>query len=312
MAASRYDGPVIDCHHHFWDLGMGRHPWLAEGAGLPGLGDLAYLRTDYLPEQFEADSAGQNVAATVCIEALWDASRDPAEEIAWFDTVPRREGVAARYVARANLGEAGAAARLDRLAAHERVAGVRESVRWHPDPARRWSERKLIEDPAWQRGVGLLCGRGLLLELLIYPWQADAVLELARAHPDLAIVIDHCGSPVDRDQEGVARWLNGLEAMSRARNVHLKLSNFARYAARHDAASASAVIRPCVERFGAARCLWGSDYPVARHTLPYAATLALFRAAIAGLERAAQEAILFGNASRLYRLLQGRSRDGES
>ena len=22
------DLPVIDAHHHFWDLSMGKHPWL--------------------------------------------------------------------------------------------------------------------------------------------------------------------------------------------------------------------------------------------------------------------------------------------
>jgi len=24
----RYDGPIIDAPHHFWDLGLGKHPWL--------------------------------------------------------------------------------------------------------------------------------------------------------------------------------------------------------------------------------------------------------------------------------------------
>ncbi len=299
---AQYDGPVIDSHHHFWDLAMGRHPWLAPGAGLRGLGDLAYLRHDYLPAHFEADSAGQDVAATICIEALWDASRDPLEEIDWFDRLQRRDGIAARYVARADLAEPGAQQRLERLQTHARVAGVRETVRWHPDPARRWSEHPPMERMEWQRGVALLAGRGLLLELLLFPWQAEAVVGLAQKHPDLAIVVDHCASPIDRDEAGLARWRQGLEWMCRAPNVHLKLSNFARYAADGSVAAVRAVLRPCLEAFGPDRCLWGSDYPVARHTLPYGATLQLFRRAIAELTLSEQASVLFGNAARLYRI----------
>lgn len=299
---TRYDGPVVDSHHHFWDLSMHRHPWLEPGGGLPGFGDLAYLRHDYLPPDFEADSAGLGIAATVCIEALWDSRGDPLEEVAWIDSLARRDGVAARCVARAELAAPGLTARLDALAAHPRVAGVRESVRWHPNPARRWSERAPMEDPAWQRGVGVLAGRGMLLELLLYPWQAEAVRALAEAHPGLAIVVDHCGSPVDRDEAGIRRWRQGLEAMGGAANVHLKLSNFARYASEHSAAAARAVLAPCLDAFGAERCLWGSDYPVARQTLPYADTLGLFRDAIGTLPPASQAAILCGNAARLYRI----------
>ncbi|TJV36722.1 MAG: hydrolase, partial [Mesorhizobium sp.] len=40
-----YSGPIIDAHHHLWDLGLGRHPWLATTAGeRGGLGELGPLR----------------------------------------------------------------------------------------------------------------------------------------------------------------------------------------------------------------------------------------------------------------------------
>jgi predicted TIM-barrel fold metal-dependent hydrolase len=92
-------GAVIDAHHHLWDLSMGRHPWLAPTGGLSTLGDLDYLRQSYGVEEFAADSAGTGVVASVHVEALWDPARDPAEETAWLDTLPLRNGIAARCVA---------------------------------------------------------------------------------------------------------------------------------------------------------------------------------------------------------------------
>ncbi len=297
-----YDGPAIDGHHHLWDLAMGRHPWLTPQGAVTALGDLAYLRRDYLPADLEADAAGAGVAATIVVEALWDPARDPYEEVGWLDGLERRPGIAARYVARADLAAPGAADAVARLGRHPRVAGVRQTIRWHPDPSRRWADRAPMEDPAWQRGVGLLREHGLLLELLMYPWQAQAVADLARAHPDLPIVVNHCSSPIDRDEAGIARWLTGLAAMAQAPNVHLKLSNLPSYAAAPTAAAIRDVIDPCLAAFGPARCLWGSDYPVARKALPYAGTLRLVREALADLPMAAQRAILCGTAARLYGL----------
>lgn len=297
-----YDGPAIDCHHHLWDLAMGRHPWLTPQGAVGALGDLTYLHRDYLPTDFEADAAGQDVAATVVVEALWDSDHDPYEEVEWLDGLERRPGIAARYVARADLVTPGAFDAVARLGRHPRVAGVRQTIRWHPDPSRRWADRAPMEDPAWQRGVGLLSEHGLLLELLMYPWQAGAVADLARAHPDLQIVVNHCSSPIDRDEAGIVRWQDGLTAMSQATNVALKLSNLPSYAAAPTPEAIRVVVDPCLAAFGPARCLWGSDYPVARKALPYAQTLRLVREALGDLPPSDQRAILCGNAARLYGL----------
>ena len=33
----RYGGPVIDPHHHLWDLSLQRHPWLAKARATGGV-----------------------------------------------------------------------------------------------------------------------------------------------------------------------------------------------------------------------------------------------------------------------------------
>ena len=298
-------GPVIDCHHHLWDLSMGRHLWLTPKAGLAGLGDLAYLRHDYGVPELAADIAGTGVVATVHIEALWDPSRPPVEETEWLDSLPLQPGMAARCIGAAPLAAPDAAEILTSQARHKRVAGIRQTLRWHPDPKMRWSQDNLVESPAWRQGVSLLAGHGFLLEILTNPWQAKAVADLAGDFPSLPIVVNHCCSPLDRDEAGIRRWRGGLEAMGKRPNIHLKLSNFPRYSAALTPEAAREVLMPCIEAFGAARCLWGSDYPVARPQAGYAETLDLFRRAVAPLPAAEQRAMLYDNTARLYGITTG-------
>lgn len=292
--------PIVDAHHHLWLYESGRYPWLRPGGGPQSLGDLAYLRSNYLPGDFANDCAGQNLVASIVVEALWDTARDPFEEIEWLDSLPRIGGIASRYVAFADLASPGVSARVAKLAGHERVAGIRQTLRWHPDPSRRWSEARLTDDPAWRRAVGLLQDAGLLLEILTYPWQAEDVGRLAHDYPHLAIVVNHCSSPIDRDEAGIARWKAGLTTMASAPNVHLKVSNFVGYVTDSSVKAARNVIQPCIGAFGAERCLFGSDFPVARRAMSYSDMCDLFRAAISDRPPAEQQAILSRNASRLY------------
>lgn len=305
-----YSGPIIDAHHHLWDLSLGRHPWIT-GAGVAALGDVAYLRRDYGLAELRADMEGQGVVGSVHVEALWDRARDPVEETRWLEGLARPvglpPGIAARYVASVPLGRPGAAEILSRqLAASPRVVGLRETVRWHPDPARRWTDRDWLNDPDWCRDLRLLrppsCSNdGLLLELLMNPYQAADLARLAAAEPDQIFVVNHCASPVDRDAAGLARWLAGLDAMAARPNIAIKLSNASAYSAGTSTEALAAVVAPILERFGPARCLFGTDYPVARRTMRYHEICDAMRAILAPLTPAEQRAVFHDNAARLYR-----------
>ena len=296
-----YAGPIVDAHHHFWDLSGGRHPWLTDPAAAVGaLGDIGYMRRDYLPPDYAADAAGQGIAASVHIEALWDPARDPAEETRWLDSLPRPSGIAARYVAAAPLASADPARTLEAHAASPRVAGVRETIRWHPDPAKRWTRQGLVNEPAWRRGLAQVTRRGWTLDLLMNPHQADEVAALARDVPGQAFIVNHCCTPNDRDPEGMARWRAGLRAMGRQPNIAIKLSNYAAYAPDRSFAADRDTLRTCIDAFGPARCMFGSDYPVARRTMPYPALVQRFRDIVAEYAATEQRALFHDTAARLY------------
>jgi predicted TIM-barrel fold metal-dependent hydrolase len=249
-----YDGPIIDSHHHLWDLARGHYPWLSGTAAIGALGDIAYLQRDYLIADYLADIAGQGITGSVHIEAVWDRARSPAEETAWLDTLERPAGIAARYVAAAPLDSPDVGAVLAAQAACPRVAGIRETIRWHPDPARTWTRRGLVAEPGWRRGLALLARHGFVLDLLMNPHQSMEVAALADDFPDQTFIVNHCATPNDRDEAGLARWRDGLAAMGQRRNIALKLSNFSAYTPEGNPAGHRDTLLTCIDAFGPERC----------------------------------------------------------
>lgn len=297
-----YAGPVIDAHHHLWDLSMARHPWLAaDDPAMASLGNIDFLRHTYLPADYLRDAGDTNLVGTVHVEAAWDRARDPVEETRWVVGLDRPRGVARRLVGFVRLDAPDVE---DQIAAHRDagpVVGVRETIRWHPDPAKRWTDAGILDRSATRRGIAALARNGLLLEVLMNPYQADDVHRLARDMPDLQIVVNHCATPVDRDAAGLARWRAGLARMADCANVAIKVSNFAAYAADRSAGALRATVMACVEAFGPTRAMFGTDYPVGRRALGYTETVAAFAASIADLSAQEQRDLFHDTAFRLYR-----------
>jgi predicted TIM-barrel fold metal-dependent hydrolase len=297
----RYDGPMIDAHHHLWDLSLGRHPWItSDESSIKALGDISFLRHDYLPRDYLADAGTQKIMGSVYIEALWDRARPPEEEIAWVNALAKPPGIASRCVAWADLTAPDIDEVLARLAAQGTVAGVRETIRWHPDPAKRWTRAGIVDDPAWRHGFSRLGRHGFLLEVLMNPYQAEEVARLAGDFPEQMIVVNHCGTPVDRDADGLSRWRAGLAAMAAHPNVAIKLSNYGNYAADHSPAALAAVVMTCLDAFGATRALFGTDYPVARRNMSFEAICERLKDILAPLSETEQRAVFFGNVERIY------------
>ena len=57
----------------------------------------------------------------------------------------------------------------------------------------------------------------------------------------------------------------------------------------------------CIEAFGTSRAMFGTDYPVARRNMAYAAMVDAFAEIIAAFSPDEQAALFHDNAHRLYR-----------
>ncbi|MCP3476835.1 amidohydrolase family protein [Bradyrhizobium sp. CCGUVB1N3] len=298
----RYDGPIIDAHHHLWDLSLGRHHWLAVSAGQRGgLGDLASLRRNYLPEDYRRDAVRQNVVGSVHVEAGW-ASDDCLGETRWLETLDKTNRIADRYVVHVPLASAQAPALIEAQARFSRVVGVRDILSWSEDPARRFAARgDFIDDPQWRSGLARLKSHELAFELMVFPDQLAQAEKLERDFPNQLLVLNHCGSPIDRDPEGMLRWRKALASLGRAPNVSIKISDLVAYDHHWTLESLAEVVLHCLECFGVARAMFASDFPVARLHASFDEVYEAFKTIVSQLSADEQTALFFANAARFYR-----------
>ncbi|MDG4892727.1 amidohydrolase family protein [Mesorhizobium sp. WSM4976] len=297
---SPYTGPIIDPHHHLWDLELGKHPWLAPPVA--GTDSNARLRRSYMIDDYLADSKDQNVVATVHVEAAW-LDADCVGETRWLDGLARRAGVARRYVAHVALDRPDAPELLAQQAAFPDVVGIRDILSWHRDPARSFRARRdVMDDPAWRRGLAQLRNHRLSFDLMIFAGQLTDAIRLAAAFPDQQFVLNHSGSPVDRDIDAMAAWRRGIAELATAPNVAIKISALTGYDPDWTLASIRPLILHCVEAFGPERTMFASDFPVTSLHATYSETYAIYRAVAAEFTAAEQRALFHDTARRIYRI----------
>lgn len=274
---------------------MDRHPWL-RGQEAP-----AFQRS-CMPQDYLEAAQGFDLVASVHVEANWDLT-DPRGEIEWLDSMPRPDGIAARYVAFTNLGKDGVEANLEAFSAHERVVGIRDIVSWHPDPARSAAkDRHRMMNPTWRAGLARLETLDLSFDLLMSPWQVEDALDLFRAFPGIPFAINHCGSPFDRSPEGLAAWAEGLKKLAEAPNAWLKISDLVAYDPNLTDESLSQGSLACLDAFGPERCMLASDHPVVTLAASFRETYDHFRSIFSGLPEREQYALFAGNAAQFYRI----------
>ncbi|MDB5552624.1 MAG: hypothetical protein JWL86_2608 [Rhizobium sp.] len=265
------------------------------------MGDLASLRQDFVVEDYLAQAKGEGIVATVHVEGGW-AGGPAGEESAWLDTLDRRI-VAARHVFHVALDEPEAVAQVAAEARHPRAAGLRDIVAWHPNPTRSFaSHPHRMSDPGWRKGLAALAVANLPFDLMLYPHQMEEAALLASDFPGMTFVLNHCGSPADRSESGMALWREGLSRLAANPNVVIKISNPVAYDHDWTEESLAVVILHCLETFGPERSMFGSDTPVSGLQASFGRLLEVYRKILAECPLSAQRAFFHGTAARIYRL----------
>ena len=299
--SSLYDGPIVDAHHHLWDLDSGRYSWLTDGPRDAVFGSTAPLIRDYLLDDFLADMASIDLVKSVHIQASF--ADDPVDETRWLQGLADARGFPHGIVGNAPLEAPDAEAVLEAHSAHANMRGIRQILSWHSNPAWSFTERAdLMQDAAWRRGFGLLKRYNLSFDMMIYSGQLGEALGLAQAFPDTQIVLNHTGSPADRDDDAIAAWRAGMSALAGAANVAVKISDLGAYDHDWTTESTRPFIRHAIDAFGVERCMFASDFPVAGLHGGADAVYTSFKTIVADLTQAEQRALFHDNAVRVYRL----------
>ena len=242
----------------------------------------------------------------VHIEAEHDP-RNPLGETRWLTDLAARPGpppgLPAACVGQAWLDRGDVAEILAAQAEFPLVRGVRHKPAAAADPrAARRGAPGSMDDPAWRRGYALLAGHGLSFDLQTPYWHLDAAAELAADFPETRIVINHTALPADRSQDGLTAWRAALETVAAHANVALKISGLGLPGRPWTVAGNGPVVRDAIAIFGAARCLFASNFPVDSLVADYRTIFSGFREITAELPAAEIAGLFHDNAVRIYRL----------
>ncbi|GLU33800.1 amidohydrolase family protein [Trinickia caryophylli] len=300
---------VVDAHMHFWDLATHHYPWLAE-PGTSFVGDARLLKHNYLPGDLLRDAGDIEVVKAVHVEANHDP-RDPVEETRWLQSLAdagQEAGGAARrlpdaIVAAADLAAPDAA---ETLAAHARFAnarGIRQILNRHPNRLYNYVERDYLRDETWRRHFGLLARYGFSFDLQLYPAQMKEAAQLAAAHPDIQIVLNHAGMFVDRNTvTGYREWRDGMRALAALPNVAVKISGLAMFDHAWTIESFRPYVLETIDTFGVERAMFASNFPVDRLFGGYGDLWRAYAEIVGGAGEAERQALFRRNAERIYRI----------
>jgi L-fuconolactonase len=137
----------------------------------------------------------------------------------------------------------------------------------------------------------------------VFPNHLKHVPTLAEKVPNLTLIIDHLAKPPIKDKQ-MGDWADQMAAAAQYPNVYAKISGLNTAVGSPDwsAADLKPYIDFAIEKFGAERLMFGSDWPVAILAGDYAKVWAETNKALAGRSQAEIDAILGGAAANAYRI----------
>ncbi|MFN0072191.1 MAG: amidohydrolase family protein [Chloroflexota bacterium] len=320
------DLPICDPHHHFWDFRTERLP---------------YQR--YLLHELSADiGSGHNVRSTVFIEARAMYRADASEALRPVGEVEFVQGLAAASAsglygparaaaaiighANLNLGEhVEPVLEAIQLASPNRFRGIRHTVTWDPNPhventAAHKIPHQLTSDQFIQ-GARVLARMGLSYDCWQYFHQLPELAALARAIPDLSIIVNHIGGMVrngpyaGRDDEILPAWRSSIAELAACPNVSIKLGGLGMPRTGFDwhtrtipvgseelASSIAPFFHYCIEQFSPERCMFESNFPVDKVSYSYHVLYNAFKRLSREYSPSERAAMFHDTAVRIYRV----------
>jgi L-fuconolactonase len=310
---------IVDPHHHFF----------AESEHFP----------HYSLDDLWADTGTHKVEQTVYLQC-WEGYRKsgPEElqavgETEWVHSIAaeaRKQPDAAQICAMIGTAELrlGAAVR-PVLEAHQAASplfrGIRQPAAWDaseelmsmPD----LDNANLYGDSKFREGFALLDDMNLSFDAYHYHHQTPFLTDLARAFPDIDIILNHLGTPpgigpyAGRRTEIYEQWTAGLKDLATCPNVTVKLGGLAMpwtgfgFEGNPTPPSSDDIVREqaryyhfAIDAFGPSRCMFESNFPVDKLAVSYPILWNAFKKMVADFTEEEKDQMFRGTATRVYGL----------
>jgi L-fuconolactonase len=282
MTAPKPKLRTIDSHQHFWEYDPAEYPWMKPDWP---------IRRSFLPPDLEPLLHKSGFDGCVAVQA-----RQTLKETEWLLQLAARYPFIAGVVGWVDLRSPDVSKQLEAFQGNKHLVAVRHVVQDEPDD-------RFMLGRDFLRGIGALKNFELAYDILIFPRQLPAAIELAHRFPDQPFVLDHIAKPFIKDQQ-IEPWRSQIRELAEAPNVFCKLSGMvteARWQTWKDED-----FRPYLdvvwEAFGADRLMIGSDWPVCLLSAEYKPAMDVIQKFLGQFSAEDQEKVLGANAIRFYRL----------
>jgi predicted TIM-barrel fold metal-dependent hydrolase len=307
----RFDMPIVDAHHHLWDLQAGRYPAFQDHYEADFfLGDYRKICRDFLPTDLAAAYAGFDIIGTVHIQA-GRAAPERVQETAWIEAIHAEWGLPNAIIGHVIFTQPDCAEILAQHARYPLMRGIRSRPVTSDGPGQSVAGQPgTMQDDHWLRNFALLEQHRMSWDMRIPYWHLEEGAALARSFPGIPMVVNHAGLPLDRSEEGLAIWRRGLGQLADCPNTMLKLSELGLPHGRWDVPSNVRVVREAAAIFGPDRIIFASNLPVATLSTDFPGIIAVMREGLRDRPREALEKFFHRNAIRFYRMQVGQAAGG--
>lgn len=317
--------PIIDPHHHLWDVGFGRY---------------------YIEELLEdINSSGHNILSTVYIMSSSNTkiySKDgleefkPLNEIEFATSEGKRADLIPYNKVKVNASIVGSVDLtygnklqpvLEKAVniSEGRLKGIRMLLASHTDPrissGAVKSDLGLMLHPNFIDGAKCIQNANLSLDFWIYHTQLNEMEKIARSLPDLTIILNHIGGPIhlgeyEGKQAATHReWRSAMMRLSRIPNINVKLGglgmavNGAKFHNNKfppNSVQLSDVWKPwiyeTIDMFGFDRCMFESNFPVDKGSCSYGALWNAFKILAKDMSDDEINKLFSKNAAKIYKI----------
>ncbi len=319
------DLPIIDPHHHLWDAGFGRY---------------------YVEELLkDIKSSGHNVESTVYIMSSSNTkiyAKDgpeefrPLSEIKFATDEAKRADLIPNNHVKVNASIVGSVDLtfgkklkpvLEKAIniSEGRLKGIRMLLASHQDPrinsgAVR-SDLGLMLHPNFIDGAKCIQNADLSLDFWIYHTQLYEMEQIARALPDLTIILNHVGGPIHLGEyEGKQalthrEWRSAMMRLAKIPNINVKLGglgmavNGAKFHENDNPPNSTQLsniwkpwIYETLDMFGFDRCMFESNFPVDKGSCSYGVLWNAFKILAKDMSEDEKNKLFKQNASRIYKI----------
>lgn len=284
----------VDTHIHHWDL---NNPDIHYGALQPdyihpviGPRFSELRKSNYFAEDFIRETRNSNVIKAVHVEAA-SGTANPVNESKWLQELANKTGFPHAIVAHANLKDPDVESTLAQHCEYPNVRGIRD-----------YSDGNYLLDDSFHRGFSLLEKYDLVASLEVRWPDMYKLRDMLNKFPNITMVLDHAGFPLERTEEYFMNWQKGMRILSEADNAICKISGLGMCDFNWTIDTIRPWVLDCIEAFGTDRCVFATNWPVDKLFSTYDDVIDAYTKIISEFSIDEKIAMFSGNAERIYRI----------